>query len=222
MRRTVEGLKRVGLVFCFALAVNAVTAAQQTPHHAAAAPAAASQLTAAEALSRYEQLLKAATDASQKFYLTNKIVPTALAADEKEKAKTYALSLLEQAASMRNNWNYGNAVHIGNIVLGQLALDAGDVAEARRLLLEAGKTPGSPQLNSFGPNMMLAKELLSKGEKETVIEYLNLCAKFWLMHNGKLDIWKAAAAKGETPDFGPSLNAHLTLWRFENWDKLKT
>jgi hypothetical protein len=206
-------------MFCFALAFNAFASAQQTP---AAASATGETVSATEALSRYEQLLKSATDPTQKFHLMSKIVPTALAADEREKTKSYALALLEQAASMKNNWNYGNAVHIGNIVLGRLALDSGDVAEARRLLLEAGKTPGSPQLNSFGPNMMLAKELLAKGEREAVVDYLNLCAKFWLMHNGRLDVWKAAAAKGEMPDFGPSLNVQLTLWRFEKWDKLKT
>jgi hypothetical protein len=205
-------------MFCFALAFNAVAPAQQTP---AAASATGETVSATEALSRYEQLLKATTDPTQTFHLMSKIVPAALAANEREKTKSYALVLLEQAASMKNNWNYGNAVHVGNIVLGRLALDSGDVAEARRLLLEAGKTPGSPQLNSFGPNMMLAKELLTKGEREAVVDYLNLCAKFWLMHDGRLDVWKAAAAKGEMPDFGPSLNVQLTLWRFEKWDKSK-
>jgi hypothetical protein len=48
----------------------------------------------------------------------------------------------------------------------------GDIEEAKKQLLLAGKTPSSPQLNSFGPNMILAKELLDKGEKDTVLHYL--------------------------------------------------
>ena len=94
------------------------------------------------------------------------------------------------------------------------------VAEAKRLLLEAGKSPGSPQLNSFGPNMLLAKELLAKGEQEAVIEYFDLCAKFWKPQDGRLSDWKTLVISGETPDFGANLAYRLDDWRFENWAKL--
>jgi hypothetical protein len=57
-----------------------------------------------------------------------------------------------------------------HLVLGLLALRNDDVATARSQLLEAGKTPGSPQLNSFGLNMMPASELLKRGERDAVIE----------------------------------------------------
>jgi len=40
-------------------------------------------------------------------------------------------------------------------------LKEGKVEDAKHYLLEAGKTPGSPQLNSFGPDMSLAEELES-------------------------------------------------------------
>jgi hypothetical protein len=76
----------------------------------------------------------------------------------------YAKNLLIQAESMKDNWNYGNAVHTANLVLGRIALADGDVEEAKCLLLLAGQTPGSPQLNSFGPDMLFAEELLEKGE----------------------------------------------------------
>jgi hypothetical protein len=49
--------------------------------------------------------------------------------------------------------------------LGLIAVHKNDIETARRELLESGKTPGSPTLNSFGPNMILAKELLEKGAR---------------------------------------------------------
>ena len=76
---------------------------------------------------------------------------------------------------------------------------------AEKYLLDAGKTPGSPQLNSFGPNMELARELLEKGEKETVLKYLDLCSKFWVLGKSRLQEWSGAIKLGKTPDFGANL-----------------
>jgi hypothetical protein len=103
------------------------------------------------------------------------------------------------------DWDYGNAVHDGNMVLGLVALRSGSVAQAREYLLEAGKTPGSPQLNSFGTNMQLAKELVEKDERDVVLQYFDLCRKFWKMDRGRLDQWSATVRGGGTPDFGANL-----------------
>lgn len=81
------------------------------------------------------------------------------------------------------NWNYGNHVHEMNQILGRIALRQGKREEAKRALLAAGATPGSPQLGSFGPNFVLARELLVKGEKVTVIQYLDLVGRFWARHD---------------------------------------
>ena len=53
--------------------------------------------------------------------------------------------------------------------------------------------------------MRLAKQLLAKGDRDTVIQYLNLCAKFWEDSRGQLETWKAAVLKGEEPKFGANL-----------------
>jgi hypothetical protein len=82
------------------------------------------------------------------------------------------------------------------MVLGLVALRQGSVANAKQYLLESGKTTGSPQLDSFGPDFTLAKELLQKGERETVLEYLSLCRKFWKMGAAKLDAMTDAARGG--------------------------
>lgn len=212
MKTTVKKLGALSLVFCFTLVFTANVSAHQSPP--------AGQISPAQALAKYEQAVQANTDPARKFYLTTKMAPTALAAGQTEKANTYARSLLEQAAAMQTNWNYGNAIHVGNLVLGRIALASGNVSEAKRLLLEAGKSPGSPQLNSFGPNMLLAKELLAKGEREAVIQYFDLCAKFWTPQDGRLSAWKALVIKGDMPDFGANLAYRLDEWRFENWAKL--
>ena len=103
------------------------------------------------------------------------------------------------------DWNYGNAVQDANLVLGRIAVKDGRVDEAKQYLLAAGNSPGSPQMNSFGPNVSLAKDLLEKGERDVVIQYLELCRKFWKMHGGSLDQWIQEIKDGKIPDFGANL-----------------
>jgi hypothetical protein len=85
-------------------------------------------------------------------------------------------------------------------------LRQGNAAEAKNYLLAAGQTPGSPQRDSFGPNMALAKELLEKGETDAVVSYIDLCRKFWKMGSEQLNLWSAAVKEGRLPDFGPNLS----------------
>jgi hypothetical protein len=60
-------------------------------------------------------------------------------------------------------------------------------------------------MNSFGPNVSLAKDLLEKGERDAVIQYLELCRKFWKMDNGRLDQWIKEIKAGKVPQFGANL-----------------
>ena len=60
-------------------------------------------------------------------------------------------------------------------------------------------------MDSFGPNLTLAKDLLEHGERDTVLEYLMLCRKFWKMDRGKLDMWIYQVMDGKNPDFGANL-----------------
>ena len=143
-----------------------------------------------------------ATAKEGEFNYLDSLAKMAFDAGETEKARTYANKLLEQATEHTGQWNYGNAIHDGNVILGRIALREGKVVEAKEYLLSAGKTPGSPQLNSFGPTMTLARELADKGEKETVLAYFKLCRAFWKMGGERLDAWTDALASGRTPDFG--------------------
>jgi hypothetical protein len=160
-------------------------------------------VAAGKALEQYEIAYKLSTD-EKRDVLLKPIARTAHAANRPEKAKEYAEKMLSQN---RPGWNYGNNIHHANIILGRIALAAGDLEQAKKRLIEAGKTPGSPQLNSFGPSMALAKELLEKGEKDVVLEYFKLCSKFWKSerHLQKLKEWSAEVKEGKMPNFRANL-----------------
>ena len=156
-----------------------------------------------KALAEYERAMELEKDQRQIYYLLADLAKVAFEAGSTEKAEQYANQLLKMSTEVGQDWNNGNAVHHGNLVLGRLALQSGDIDKAKSYLLEAGKTQGSPQLNSFGPNMTLAKELLEKGEKEVVLEYFQLCGKFW--RRKELDQWSAVVNGGGLPEFGANL-----------------
>jgi predicted Zn-dependent protease len=161
---------------------------------------------AAKSLAEFEKAQSADTYESTRFYRLDDLAKQAFEAGEIKKASKYANELLEAAQNNPKDWNYGNAIHDGNSVLGRIALKQGDVKKAVQYLLDAGKTPGSPQLDSFGPNMCLAKELLEKGEKDAVLQYFMHCRKFWSMGTEKLNNWTKEVKAGKTPDFGGNLS----------------
>ena len=182
------------LAACLLLAIGHSTSAQQ-----------AQQSRATANLAKQEDSLKTTTGQKERFYLTTELATMALAAAETAKATSYSQSLLEQAALMVGDWNYGNAIHVAHLVLGEIALNAGDVPSAKNHLLAAANIPGSPQLDTFGPNMRLANQLLAKGERDVVVQYFDLCARFWEPQFSKLEAWKAIVLKGGEPQFGANL-----------------
>jgi hypothetical protein len=91
------------------------------------------------------------------------------------------------------------------MVLGMIALRKGDVPQAKRDLAESANIEGSPTLDSFGPNMLLAKALLERGEHEAVLEYFESCRSFWTMGAKQLDAWAATVRSGGVPLFGANL-----------------
>jgi hypothetical protein len=129
----------------------------------------------------------------------------ALGRNQLDDAASLAAELLSLAEQFSADWYYGNAVHYGHLVLGEVALARGDQSGAAPELLAAGHTPGSPQLNSFGPNMRLAKALLQAGERASVLEYLQSCESFWAMGYRQLQGWAELVRTGGTPDFGANL-----------------
>ncbi len=156
-----------------------------------------------EALQAYEDSIKG-LDGEMLFYRLTDLPKAALNAGEDGKARAYAEQLLALAPGFRANCNYGNAIYTGNCVLGSIALQKGDPASAATFLLAAGGTPGSPQLNSFGPDFSLAQKLLDAGKRETVVTFLDQVARFWKGHETTLGEWQAAIRQGGTPKLGRS------------------
>lgn len=96
-------------------------------------------------------------------------------------------------------------VHEANMVLGRLALRNEDTAQAEADLRAMGNVSGSAQLDSFGPNMLLARDLLKRGDRQPVLVYFQECAKFWKDDNGQLKTWTAQVQQGKIPDFRGNL-----------------
>lgn len=128
--------------------------------------------------------------------------------------KSFAEATLAKNKDAKS-WNYGNMIFNGHTLLGRVAHREGKLDEAKKHLLAAGHTPGSPQLNTFGPDFILARELAEKGEADTVIAFLDLVARFWAnpdekiganskrvarMNLKQLESWKKQLRAGKVPD----------------------
>ena len=140
-----------------------------------------------------------------RFYALNAAAKESFVLGKVGDAQKYAQELLTLLPRFKGDWNYGNAVQDANLVLGRIAVREGRIDDAKRFLVESGKSPGSPQMDTFGPNMSLAKDLLEKGEKQAVLEHFESCRKFWKMHDGRLDDWSQKVKDGKIPDFGANL-----------------
>ena len=155
------------------------------------------------ALTQLERTLELIEDPLSRHGFLSDLAKVAFEAGNMEKARTYALELLSLANQREGDWCYGHAVHIGNLILGRIALQSGNIGQAKRYLMRSTRIPSSPHLRSFGPNMSLANDLLVYGENEAVIEYLRQCGKFWKQK--VLNRWIDKIRAGKTPDFGLSL-----------------
>ncbi|MBO9491986.1 hypothetical protein J7384_16620 [Endozoicomonas sp. G2_1] len=89
----------------------------------------------------------------------------------------------------------GDVVHLTNIARGWMALNIGDSDQAIRYLFKSTKTEGSPNLNSFGPDMTLIRALYNQGHKTAVLKYLELVQSFWNTDSAKQKIqtWRKMA-----------------------------
>jgi hypothetical protein len=139
------------------------------------------------------------------------LAAAAVDAHELDTAARYAGELLaraERSQQQPNAWPphpatidalYAEPLFYGHTALGRVAIAKGDIPSAERHLLLAAETPGSPELRSFGPTMVLAQELLDQGRVQPVLEYLRRCQRFWHADNGRLARWIEEIEKGERP-----------------------
>lgn len=107
--------------------------------------------------------------------LADGIEAAALAGDA-DTAEAWARDLLEPAG---NDGASNHARHIAHQGMGLAALVRGDTDGAVAELLQMGDVPPDAVQMSFGPSMRLANELLARGEREAVIQYLEKVSAFW-------------------------------------------
>jgi hypothetical protein len=116
-------------------------------------------------------------------------------------AKQKAANLLELAADLPDDPSHADAVHRGNIVLGEVALHSGNVGRAEEYLAAAAMVKPSPTLSTTGPDLALAKELLARGERTPVKNYLVACESLWTGGGERLKRWVATLDGGGSPDW---------------------
>jgi tetratricopeptide (TPR) repeat protein len=157
---------------------------------------------ATKALEQYDIAYELTTDPGvRSFYLRN-IGKAAIAANRLDRAKQAGERMLRENGDSSHP---DDMTHLGHIVLGIVGLRTGDVAKGKEHLLRAGDVSQTPSLRGSGPNMLLAKELLEKGERTVVLKYLKLCNRFWERGEARLKTWSAAIETGKVPDFGANL-----------------
>jgi hypothetical protein len=156
-------------------------------------------------LERATARLAAADSPELRFLALGDAAKESFAAGRKEDAQRYAQELVTLLPDFRQHHLYPVAFHDANMILGRIAVKEGRIDEAKRYLIQASQTPGSPQLMNYGPNMSLAKDLLEKGERQVVLDYFEQCRKFWVNQDGLLDRWSKQVKEGKIPDFGANL-----------------
>ena len=164
-----------------------------------------SKFLAEKALEKFEKAHENAGELGRA-RLSVSLAKAAFEAGRFDKARNHAelaLKARPSAPYSPSGTFYANRIHHGNLVLGRIALREDNIKEAKSRLLAAGNIPGAFNLDTFGPNMMLAKELLEKGERDVVLEYFQLCSKFWNHH--RLDKWVALVQEGKIPNFRGNL-----------------
>lgn len=158
-----------------------------------------------EALRLFEYILAHSEDKLKRFYQLTDVATTAFDVGDSNRASEVAQEMLRVAPQFKEDWNYGNAIYWANIVLGKIALSTGNVDHACDFLIKASETPGSPQLDSFGPEFQLCHELLlTWNKRECVKTYLSNCGKFWELNEGKIAKWVADLDSGLNPSFSRS------------------
>lgn len=142
----------------------------------------------AKALKELETAYRLTTNQSDRVYLMTLLGALALDAGQCDQAQSYGRHLLQMAP--KDEWSYALHVHRAHTLLGRVALREDRIAEAKASLLESANITGSTNLNSFPPEMVLAKVLVSIGETNTVMKYLEVCQTVWPKAQAALEKWR--------------------------------
>jgi hypothetical protein len=140
----------------------------------------------------------------------------ALEAGDNAKALAYATEAFATAQAreadrkkrgFKEAWRHdgiAKTYYYANFVFGRLAILKGDIRSAEQYLLASGQTPGGPVINSYGPNLSLALELLKNGDAESqrvVVQFIEEIRAFWHITPAPFDSWISQIKANKVPDF---------------------
>jgi thiol-disulfide isomerase/thioredoxin len=135
----------------------------------------------------YREGLETSTIAAQRTHLLGMLAEAEFDAGQTSEAEQDAAKLLTAAAPRS-----GDAIHQAHTLLGRVAMKRGDLATAKQSLLASARVESTPTLSSFGPGMQLAQQMLDAGERDVVIEFLELSRKIWTKDQRKIDAFVKA------------------------------
>ena len=88
-----------------------------------------------------------------------------------------ANELIVLSDNYRASWNYGNAVHWAYTIKGLVAYEREEYEVAKQELIRSARVVSSPQLESFGPMMILAEKCRIKYGDKLVNDYRKIFFK---------------------------------------------
>ena len=135
---------------------------------------------------------------SRNDFMLEQLSTHALLLGELQQAEEYANEIL--GAPKENNPFHWRSIHVAYTALGRIALRKNDVDSARKHLIHAGTVKGPANSMGIIPQFALAQELLTRGEKDVVLEYLAACKEFEHSNSDQLDDWIQAIKNGATPN----------------------
>ncbi len=143
------------------------------------------------------------------FYSLSERLERATKAKDCPKMQSLAGELLAVARYYSSNWNYGNAIFDGHMAYASCEAKNKNFDSAIHHITEASKTPGSPQLNTFGPpynDMSVLSDLLREGHTTEVMTFLNSLKRFWDSDSSQeyFDFWEKEIKAGRIPEFKSS------------------
>ena len=152
-----------------------------------------------QALALRRTAYKLTPDRTDRFHMLIAMPMDAFRGGDLISAKRIASDLLEAADDFPDDPAHGAAVHQANITLGEVAFHSGNTDRAEGYLAAAAQVTASPGLS---PDLGLAKELLAKGERTPVRQYLTACGSWWTAGHDRVQRWVATLDAGGMPDWG--------------------
>lgn len=93
-------------------------------------------------------------------------------------------------------WDIYRSTHL---LLGRIHLVMNDLDSAGLHLVQAGEAPTTPALESYGPDLSLARDLLTLGANGPVLKFLSALGTRWKAGKSRTETWEMDIRRGVVP-----------------------